>query len=107
MPSETAEPAARRGGALRTVAAAAVVGAVYFLAGKLGLRLAVVHESATAVWAPAGVALAGYLLFGREIWPGLFAAAFLVNVTTLPSAPAALGIAAGNTLEGLLGAWML
>ena len=103
MPSGTVE----RGAGFRTALAAAAVGAVYVFAGKLGLRLAVVHESATAVWAPAGVALAGYLLYGRKIWPGLFAAAFLVNVTTIPSAPAALGIAAGNTLEGLLGAWML
>ncbi|HEX7896537.1 MAG TPA: MASE1 domain-containing protein [Planctomycetota bacterium] len=107
MLSATAEVPARSRGALRTAAAAAGVGAVYFIAGKLGLRLAVVHESATAVWAPAGVALAGYLLFGREIWPGLFAAAFLVNATTLSSAPAALGIAAGNTLEGLVGALLL
>jgi integral membrane sensor domain MASE1 len=103
MPSGTVDAKAR----LRTAIAAVSAGAVYVVAGKLGLRLAVVHETATAVWAPAGIALAAYLLFGREIWPGLFAAAFLVNVTTVPSAPAALGIAAGNTLEGLIAAWLL
>lgn len=102
MPSETAETSRKR-----TAVAAALVAIVYFVAGKLGLRLAIVHEAATAVWAPAGIALAGYLLFGRAIWPALFASAFLVNATTLPSWPAALGIAAGNTLEGLIAARLL
>ena len=32
--------------------------AVYFITGKLGLRMAVLNASATAVWAPTGIAIA-------------------------------------------------
>ncbi|MBI3877075.1 MAG: MASE1 domain-containing protein, partial [Verrucomicrobia bacterium] len=91
---------------------------VYFVAGKLGLILALVHASATAVWAPTGIALAAFILLGYRVWPAIFAGAFLVNITTpagsfasnisSPSIVATtLGIAAGNTLEGLTGAWLV
>jgi len=74
--------------------------AIYLLAGKLGLLLAFVHASATAVWPPTGIALAAFLLLGYRVWPGIFLGAFLVNLTTL-------GIATGNTLEGLAGAYLV
>ncbi|MGH7347328.1 MAG: MASE1 domain-containing protein, partial [Candidatus Rokuibacteriota bacterium] len=51
---------------------------VYFVAGKLGLSLAFVHASATAVWPPTGIALAALLLYGRSAWPAIFLGAFLV-----------------------------
>jgi len=44
-----------------------------------------VHPSASAVWPPAGIALAALLWFGRGLWPGVMAGAFLVNVTTAGS----------------------
>jgi PAS domain S-box-containing protein len=80
------------------------VGVVYFLAGKLGLHFALVNASASAIWPPAGIALAALLLFGPRLWPVIFASAFLVNVTTTGSLASSLGIAAGNTLEALIGA---
>lgn len=81
--------------------------AVYFVAGKLGLRLAFVHASVTAVWAPTGIALAAVLLLGARIWPALMAGAFLVNVTTAGTVGTSIGIALGNTFEGLLGASLI
>jgi hypothetical protein len=36
----------------------------YFLTGKLGLGFALIHPSASAIWAPSGLALAACLLFG-------------------------------------------
>jgi diguanylate cyclase (GGDEF)-like protein len=78
--------------------------AVYFVAAKLGLRLAFVHASATAVWPPTGIALAAFLVLGWRLWPAIFVGAFLANLTTAGSVATSLGIAAGNTLEGLLGA---
>ena len=80
---------------------------IYFVAGKLGLSLAFVHASATAVWPPTGIALAALLLYGRSLWPGIFLGAFLVNVTTAVSVASSLGIATGNTLEALLGVWLV
>lgn len=81
--------------------------AVYVVTGKLGLQLAFLHHSVTAVWPPTGVALAAGLLLGSRIWPGVFLGAFLVNVTTSGAVTASLGIACGNTLEALLGALLV
>src|SRR5207249_4219314 len=80
---------------------------VYFIAGKLGLKLAVVNANATAVWPPTGIALAALLVFGYRVWPGIFLGAFLVNITTAGSVATTIGIATGNTLEGLLGAYLI
>jgi PAS domain S-box-containing protein len=79
----------------------------YFVCGKFGLSLAFVHESASAVWPPTGLALAALLLWGYRLWPGVFLGAFLVNITTTGSLPICLGMAAGNTGEALLGAWLV
>ena len=54
---------------------------VYFAAAKLGLSMAFVAEQVTAVWPPAGIALAAVLLLGYRAWPGILLGAFLANVT--------------------------
>jgi PAS domain S-box-containing protein len=79
---------------------------VYFLAGKLGLRLAFVHANATPVWPPTGIALAGFLVLGYRVWPAIFLGAFLVNITTPGLVATADHIATGNTLHGLLDAFL-
>jgi len=84
-----------------------IVTVVYFVAGKLGLQLALLNASASAVWPPSGIALAALLFLGYRVWPAIFLGAFLVNLTTAGSAPTSLGIAAGNTLEALAGAWLV
>jgi integral membrane sensor domain MASE1 len=81
--------------------------AVYFAAGKLGLKLAFVHVSATAVWPPTGIALAALLTLGYGVWPAILVGAFLVNLTNAGTVATSIGIAAGNTLEGLLGAYLV
>src|SRR6185312_16833821 len=85
----------------------AALAVAYVLTGKLGLLFASVHASATAVWPPTGIALAALLLLGRRAWPAVAVGAFVVNVTTAGSVATSLGIALGNTLEGLLGAWLV
>ncbi len=80
---------------------------VYYLAGRLGLSMAFVNTSATAVWPPTGIALAAMLLWGYRLWPVILAGAFLVNITTSGSFPASVMIAVGNTLEGLVGAYLV
>src|SRR5438105_1172252 len=81
--------------------------AVYFVVAKLSLKLAFVHPSATLVWPPSGLALAAVLLLGYRIWPAILLASFLVNITTAGSVATSVGMAAGNTLEALLGAYLL
>lgn len=80
---------------------------IYFGAGRLGLALAQVHSSASAVWPPTGIALAAALLFGTRVWPAILVGAFLVNFTNSGWIPTSLGIAAGNTLEMLAGAFLV
>src|SRR5574341_307298 len=92
---------------LQRVALLAGLAAAYVVAGKLGLRLAFVNPSATPVWAPTGIALAAFLILGSRVWPAIFAGAFLVNATTAGTLLTSFGIATGNTLEGLTGAWLL
>ena len=84
-----------------------IVTVVYFIAGKLGLSLAFLNASASPVWPPAGIALAALLLLGYRVWPAIFVGAFLVNATTAGNIATSLGIAAGNTLEALCGAWLV
>ncbi len=79
----------------------------YVVAAKLGLMLALVHPSATAVWPPTGMALAAFLILGYRVWPGIFLGAFLANQLTFGSILTSLGIATGNTLEGLVGAYLM
>ena len=92
---------------LKDLGVLAALAGVYFVAGKLGLRLAYVHASATAVWPCTGIALASFLILGYRVWPAIFAGAFLVNITTAGSAATCLGIAAGNTLEGVVGCYLI
>jgi diguanylate cyclase (GGDEF)-like protein/PAS domain S-box-containing protein len=94
-------------GRTRFILLTIAVAAIYFVAGRLGLQLAVVHASATAVWPPTGIALAAALLFGPRVAPGVFLGAFLTNATSAVPLGVALGIAGGNTIEALLGALLV
>jgi len=80
---------------------------LYVLAGKIGLSLASVHANASPVWPPTGIALAAFLTLGYRVWPAIFAGAFVVNLSTAGSAATSAAIALGNTLEGLLGAFLV
>ena len=84
-----------------------ILAVIYFIAGKLGLMLASLHASASPVWPPAGIALAASLLLGYRAWPAIFIGAFLVNVTTAGNVATAFATATGNTLEALVGAWLV
>jgi PAS domain S-box-containing protein len=92
---------------MRRILTLAGVAAAYFAAGKLGLSLAYVNESTTAVWPPAGIAVASLLLFGIGIWPAIAAGALAVNLTTSGSLVASLFIAAGNTGEAVAAWWLV
>jgi diguanylate cyclase (GGDEF)-like protein len=91
----------------KNVATVAGLAVVYFAAGKLGLQLAYVHASATAVWPCTGIAIAALLVFGYRVWPGILIGAFAVNLTTAGSVETSIGIAIGNTLEGLAGCYLV
>jgi PAS domain S-box-containing protein len=84
-----------------------IVAIVYFAAAELGLSLASVHSNVTPVWPPTGIAIASLLIFGRRIWPGIFAGALAANLLTDIPVGSTFGIAVGNTLEALTACWLL
>jgi two-component system, sensor histidine kinase and response regulator len=84
---------------------AAICG-LYYYGARLGLSLAVTHPSATVVWPPTGLALSAVLVLGQRVWPAIFLGAFLVNINTAGTIVTALGIAGGNTLEAIIGAYL-
>ena len=83
-----------------------LVFAAYLVAGKIGLSTPFTSSNVSPVWPASGVALSAVLLFGYRIWPGIAAAALLVNWGSIPHV-AAVGLACGNTLAALTGAFLL
>jgi integral membrane sensor domain MASE1/anti-sigma regulatory factor (Ser/Thr protein kinase) len=83
------------------------IAAVYYGAAKLGLNLAFSAKSVTAVWPPTGIALAALVLWGYRYWPGVALGALLANAWTGVPFYTVLGITVGNTLEALVGAYLL
>ena len=83
------------------------LGVAYYLAAQLSLRLALVGENITPLWPPTGIALVGFLLRGRRLWPGVAIAAFAVNLPISTSGVAAAVTAVGNTLAPLAAATLL
>ena len=84
-----------------------VLAVIYIIAGKIGLMLASLHASASPVWPPAGIALAAMLLLGYRAWPAIFFGAFVVNLTNAGDIGTSVAIATGNTLEAMVGAWLV
>jgi integral membrane sensor domain MASE1 len=85
----------------------AIIAAAYYGAAKVGLDLAFATSSVTAIWPPAGIALAALVWWGPSVWPGVALGAFLANAWTGVPFVTVLGITCGNTLEGVVGAHLL
>ena len=83
------------------------VAAVYYGAAKLGLSLAFMNSSISAVWPPTGIALAALIFWGYRMWPAVLVGAFLANSWTGVPVYGIAGIAIGNTCEALGGAFLL
>ena len=79
----------------------------YFIFGKAGLLLATPDSGSAALWLPAGICLAAVLLRGNRVWPGIFAGAFLVGISSGGSILGTLGMALDSTLEALTGAYLV
>lgn len=83
------------------------IGVIYFALAKGGLALASINPSATPIWPPTGFALAAMLLWGYRTWPAIFAASLIANATTAGSIATAIAIATGNSLEAVVGAYLI
>lgn len=84
-----------------------LLAALYFGFAKLGIELSVAHGVITPVWAPTGLSLAALLLFGYRLWPGVALGALVANATSDLPVGLAAAIAVGNTLEAVVGTYLL
>ncbi|EKD64481.1 MAG: Sensor protein [uncultured bacterium] len=80
---------------------------LYVTTAIFGLNIEAVGGFATLVWPPAGISLAFLLLFGYQLWPGVWMGAFFANVLRGAPESVAFGVATGNTLEAVLGVFIL
>ncbi|MCY1270689.1 Sensor histidine kinase RcsC [compost metagenome] len=89
---------------------------VYYAAARLGLLLAFADTNASPVWPPSGIALSALLLLGYRVLPGIAIGAFAANYAEFAANQVAPGntavvvssaIAIGNTLEAVLGCYLL
>jgi PAS domain S-box-containing protein len=100
-------PGSKSQAVIRTIIWWVVLVVACVAAAQLGLVLSA-DGAVSPVWAPTGLAIAALALRGLTLWPpvaiGAFLAAFFLAGNTLP---VAAGIALGNTLEAVLGAWAL
>lgn len=89
---------------LLKVAATAVV---FWGAGRLGLALASASAGAHPIWSPLGVGVAGVLLLGYEIWPGIFLGAWVADFMVTSQGTLSPVLALGKTAECVLAAWFI
>ncbi len=92
-----------------------IIAAVYFIAARLSLFLAIGNTNASPVWPPSGIAFAVIFLLGYRLGPAVFLGAFFANISVLQGsglAPvyfltASFTTAAGNMLEGIAGVYFI
>ncbi len=107
------------GGFNRTLAANLLVAALYFALAELTRALPLQPGYATAFWPASGVAMAGVLLGGFRLLPGVFIAAAAAAqgwgevdpaaglAASLPGLLAVLATGIGVTTQSLVGAWLI
>lgn len=80
------------------------------VSGWLSLKLATPPGYVSAVFPPAGIALAAMLVWGGGVWPGIFLGSFCLNILVGLNTPAGIAtgdvelaalIAAGSTLQAM------
>ena len=92
-----------------------IVAVIYYLVARFSLLLALEATNATAVWPPAGIGLAAILLLGYRLWPAIALGAFFANLdiltalgfTTSLAVAGSFSTAIGNTLEALVGGFLI
>ncbi|HSG01877.1 MAG TPA: MASE1 domain-containing protein, partial [Vicinamibacterales bacterium] len=79
----------------------------YVLTGKLGLVFSYGHPASSLIWPPAGIALGAFIVYGYRVWPAVLVGAVLLYAATIGPSFAVMTMAAGNTVEGLVAAYLV
>ena len=90
-----------------------LVAAIYFVVAKVSWTLVSINAGAIPIWPATGFGLAAVLLRGLRVWPAIFAAASaaavptnIADVALVDSILTSSAVAAGNTLEALIGGYL-
>lgn len=87
------------------------VALIYYAVAVASLQLAMTEANASAVWPPAGIAIVALYLLGRDLWPAIWVASMLANVSVFVQNQwdifplicfVSSVIATGNVLESLI-----
>ena len=84
-----------------------VVFGAYSLAGWLGLCVPYEDSRVTLFWLPSGIALAAFYRWSPRLWPAVFCAALLLQISSGANFVTNLLLASGNTLAPLFTLWLL
>ncbi|MFM8321786.1 MAG: MASE1 domain-containing protein [Chloroflexota bacterium] len=91
----------------RYLAKIIVLAIVYHLTARLSLQMAYVQANTSPVWPPSGIGLAALLILGIRCWPGITLGVVVGSLLTGAPLPFALGLGLANTLEALIGCYLL
>ncbi len=101
------DPTARGPAGWRGLAGAALLALACAAAARSGLDVEMPTWRAVLVWLPAGIALGSMLRWGLGLWPGALIGVLVATWASGFSPLAAVLIAVGTALEGLVGAWLI
>jgi two-component system cell cycle sensor histidine kinase/response regulator CckA len=93
--------------ALRRAAALVAIGAACWAFGWVDLSFEIAGGTLAPIWPPAGIGLAAAFFLGGSIWPAVATAALVLALQQGIGFVPAAGVAAGETLQVLAGAWLL
>jgi integral membrane sensor domain MASE1 len=86
----------------RHVLKMAIVFALYFWAGKLGLAIPFTSSNVSPIWPAAGIAVAAVLIWGVQVAPAIALAAFFVNFLTPIPTSVSVAIGLGNASSAVV-----
>ncbi len=89
------------------LAQVALLAGAYLALGGLGRLLQTEHGALWLLWPTTGIALAALFRFGLHLWPGITAGSLIYTTIAAHDSAAAVGLALGNTLQALAGAYLL
>lgn len=84
-----------------------ILAILYILGARLGFFFATMDGSVTLIWPPSGIALAGLIIFGFRLWPGILIGAFIANIIASNTILSSFGMSIGAAASALLGYWLI